>query len=71
MASPPNSFNIMYASAWEKDRKAWNLDEDGKSSAIYKSIDGGETWNKISEENSGFQLEKVLDELELLSMMKI
>ena len=54
MASPPNSFNIIYASTWEKDRKAWNLDEDGKSSAIYKSIDGGDTWNKITEENSGF-----------------
>jgi photosystem II stability/assembly factor-like uncharacterized protein len=54
MAVTPNSFNIMYASAWEKDRKAWNLDEDGKSSAIYKSIDGGETWDKISKENSGF-----------------
>jgi len=54
MASAPNSFNIIYASTWEKDRKAWNLDEDGKSSAIYKSLDGGETWNKISEENSGF-----------------
>ena len=54
MASVPNNFNIIYASTWEKDRKAWNLDEDGKSSAIYKSIDGGESWSIISTENSGF-----------------
>ena len=54
MASTPNSFNIMYASAWEKDRKAWNLDEGGKNSAIYKSIDAGDTWENISIKGSGF-----------------
>jgi len=54
MASTPNSFNIMYASAWEKDRKAWNLIEGGKHSAIYKSIDAGDTWENISIEDSGF-----------------
>ena len=54
MASTPNSFNIMYASAWEKDRKAWNLDEGGKNSAIYKSINAGDTWENISIKGSGF-----------------
>ena len=54
MAYTPNSFNIMYATAWEKDRKAWNLNEGGNSSAIYKSIDAGETWYNISKEDSGF-----------------
>ena len=54
MAYTPNSFNIMYATAWEKDRKAWNLNEGGNSSSIYKSIDAGETWYNISKEDSGF-----------------
>ena len=54
MAYTPNSFNIIYATAWEKDRKAWNLNEGGKGSAIYKSIDAGETWDNISKEDSGF-----------------
>ena len=54
MAYTPNNFNIMYATAWEKDGKAWNLNEGGKSSAIYKSIDAGETWDNISKEDSGF-----------------
>lgn len=54
MAYTPNSFNIMYATAWEKDRKAWNFNEGGKGSAIYKSIDAGETWDNISKEDSGF-----------------
>ncbi|MDC1010137.1 glycosyl hydrolase [Flavobacteriaceae bacterium] len=54
MAYTPNNFNIMYATAWEKDRKAWNFNEGGKGSAIYKSIDAGETWDNISKEDSGF-----------------
>ena len=49
----PNNFNIMYAASWERERKAWDFDGDGKNSAIYKSIDAGNTWTKISE-NNGF-----------------
>ncbi|WP_051435851.1 glycosyl hydrolase [Tenacibaculum sp. 47A_GOM-205m] len=49
----PNNFNILYAAAWERERKAWNFDGDGKNSAIYKSTDAGNTWTKISE-NNGF-----------------
>ncbi len=50
----PNDFNIMYAAAWDKDRKAWNFEGNGVASGIYKSIDAGNTWNKISLEGSGF-----------------
>ncbi|GAA0871568.1 hypothetical protein GCM10009117_07140 [Gangjinia marincola] len=53
LAMSPNNPDIMMAAAWEKDRKAWNFKEAGKSSAIYKSTDGGSTWAKISED-SGF-----------------
>nr|BFF39464.1 hypothetical protein BACY1_12690 [Tenacibaculum mesophilum] len=49
----PNNFNILYAAAWERERKAWNFDGDGKNSAIYKSTDAGSTWTKISD-NNGF-----------------
>ncbi len=44
----------MFASSWTKDRKAWNFDGSGNNSAIYKSIDAGETWVKMSTEASGF-----------------
>ncbi|MDA9699525.1 glycosyl hydrolase, partial [Flavobacteriaceae bacterium] len=54
MSETPGDFNIMYATSWEKDRKAWNFDEDGHSSGIYKSIDGGANWSLISNEESGF-----------------
>ena len=54
MSETPGDFNIMYATSWEKDRKAWNFDEDGHSSGIYKSIDGGANWSLISNDESGF-----------------
>lgn len=50
----PNNFNVMFASSWTKDRKAWNFDGSGNNSAIYKSTDAGETWTKVSTEKSGF-----------------
>ena len=49
----PNNFNVLYAASWERERKAWNFDGDGKNSAIYKSTDAGNTWIKISD-NNGF-----------------
>ncbi|MFD0992227.1 WD40/YVTN/BNR-like repeat-containing protein [Tenacibaculum geojense] len=49
----PNNFNILYAAAWERERKAWNFDGDGKNSAIYKSTNAGASWSKISD-NNGF-----------------
>ncbi len=53
VAPAPKNFNILYAASWERDRKAWNFDGDGKNSAIYKSTDAGNSWVKISD-NNGF-----------------
>jgi photosystem II stability/assembly factor-like uncharacterized protein len=50
----PNNFNIIYASAWERNRKAWDFTGSGENSAIYKSEDGGDSWNKITDEKNGF-----------------
>lgn len=46
-ASPTNP-NVLYAAAWERNRKAWNFDGDGENSAIYKSENAGLTWQKVS-----------------------
>jgi len=54
IAVDPNNFNLMYASSWDKDRKAWNFRGSGEGSAIFKSIDAGNTWTKVSGEGSGF-----------------
>lgn len=50
----PDNFNTLFAAAWTRDRKAWNFTGNGNGSAIYKSTDAGNTWNKISTETSGF-----------------
>ncbi|WP_034041976.1 WD40/YVTN/BNR-like repeat-containing protein [Wocania ichthyoenteri] len=50
----PNNYNVMFASSWTKDRKAWNFNGSGNNSAIYKSTDAGNTWTKVSTPKSGF-----------------
>ncbi|GAB4159275.1 MAG: hypothetical protein Tsb0033_13620 [Winogradskyella sp.] len=50
----PNNYNVMFATSWTKDRKAWNFKGNGSNSAIYKSTDAGDTWTKVSTEKSGF-----------------
>ena len=50
----PNNFNVQYAAAWQKDRKAWDFKGNGNGSGIYKSTDAGSTWNLISSSESGF-----------------
>ncbi|WP_299121683.1 sialidase family protein [uncultured Winogradskyella sp.] len=50
----PKNYNVMYATSWTKDRKAWNFSGNGSNSGIYKSTDAGETWTKVSTAKSGF-----------------
>jgi hypothetical protein len=38
---------IMYAGMWTFRRKPWRFDDGGKNTAIYKTMDGGSTWEKI------------------------
>jgi photosystem II stability/assembly factor-like uncharacterized protein len=42
----PKNRNILYAASWQKDRKPWNFVESGLESAIYKTGNGGATWEK-------------------------
>lgn len=44
----------VYASMWYRTRQAWNFEESGKTSGLYKSKDGGNTWLPISNAGSGF-----------------
>ena len=37
----------MYASFWEFRRTGWSFSSGGTKSALYKTTDGGKTWNKI------------------------
>lgn len=54
MVVDPTNPNNLYASMWQRNRKAWNFDGSGMESGIYKSTDGGQHWNEVSGGNSGF-----------------
>ena len=46
LAIHPENPNVLWATAWERDRKAWNFKEGGIGSGLYNSVDGGESWTK-------------------------
>lgn len=50
----PSNPNEVYAGMWYRVRRAWKFEESGKTSGIYKSSDGGETWKLVSGPGSGF-----------------
>jgi len=50
----PMNPNEVYAAMWYRTRRAWNFEEGGKTSGIYKSIDGGNTWSLQTKPGSGF-----------------
>ncbi len=50
----PKNPDEIYACMWYRERKAWNFVGEGKTSAIYKSADGGNSWKKITGKESGF-----------------
>ncbi len=45
----PSNPKIMLASFWQFRRKPFAFSSGGPGSALYKSIDGGETWNKVTQ----------------------
>ncbi|MGB0293480.1 MAG: WD40/YVTN/BNR-like repeat-containing protein [Flavobacteriaceae bacterium] len=47
LAMDPTNPNVLYASMWEFRRTGWSFNSGGEKSALYKSVDGGKTWNKI------------------------
>ncbi len=47
----PKNPDILLASAWHRERKAWNFIESGEESGIFKSVDGGKNWKRL---NGGF-----------------
>ncbi|MFN5135472.1 MAG: VPS10 domain-containing protein [Chitinophagaceae bacterium] len=43
-----NNPRIIYAAMWEHGRKPWQVISGGSGSGLYKSVDGGETWQRLT-----------------------
>ena len=40
---------ILYAAMWQHQRYPWTMESGGANSGLYKSVDEGETWEKMEE----------------------
>ncbi|MFQ3355827.1 MAG: photosystem II stability/assembly factor-like uncharacterized protein [Paracoccaceae bacterium] len=49
----PTNPRIIFAAMWEAHRKFWYLSSGGVGSSLYRSMDGGDSWEKISDK-TGF-----------------
>jgi photosystem II stability/assembly factor-like uncharacterized protein len=43
----PIDTDIVFAAMWERTRKPWQRDYGGETSAIHRSLDGGDTWELL------------------------
>lgn len=48
LAMDPADSRILYAAAWERDRKAWSNTACGAGSGIYRTTDGGDSWTRLT-----------------------
>lgn len=44
-----NNPRILYAAMWQHQRFPWTVSSGGPNSGLYKSVDGGETWERMEE----------------------
>ncbi|MEM7297186.1 MAG: glycosyl hydrolase, partial [Bacteroidota bacterium] len=44
-----NNPRILYASMWQHRRYPWTMSSGGENSGLYKSLDAGESWEKMEE----------------------
>ncbi len=49
LAIDPANPRVLYAATWKVERKPWTLDAGGEGSALWRSKDGGETWDRLVE----------------------
>ncbi len=47
LALDPTNPRILYAAVWEAVRKPWMFVSGGEGSGLYRSRDGGDTWEKL------------------------
>jgi photosystem II stability/assembly factor-like uncharacterized protein len=47
MEIDPQNPNILYAGMWRFDRKPWTFTSGSEKGGVFRSTDGGRTWNKM------------------------
>ncbi len=47
LAMDPNNPRVLYAAAWQTERKPWTIVSGGHEGGIWKSTDGGDHWTKL------------------------
>ncbi|MDF9798108.1 photosystem II stability/assembly factor-like uncharacterized protein [Catalinimonas alkaloidigena] len=47
MVMDPENPRILYAGAWQVERKPWTIIDGGKGGGVYKSTDGGDSWERL------------------------
>ncbi|MCJ7680511.1 MAG: hypothetical protein MUP70_07290 [Candidatus Aminicenantes bacterium] len=45
----PGNPNILYASLWQAMRKPWSIISGGREGGVFRSLDGGDTWKRVTE----------------------
>ena len=48
LALDPGNPRRLYAAMWRVERKPWTLVDGGEESGLYRSTDGGDSWQKLS-----------------------
>ncbi len=47
LSMDPRNPRVLYAGMWRAERKPWTMLSGGPEGGVYKSVDGGDTWNKL------------------------
>jgi len=48
LSMDPNNPRILFAAVWQARRSFWNLSSGGPGSGLFRSVDGGDSWEEIS-----------------------
>ena len=49
LAADSHDPRTIYAATWQVLRMPWDIDEVGPGSGIYKTVDGGDTWTRLTD----------------------